>query len=119
MGDVVTDAGERMDHRFHFIEHAVDDDRELRERLVDRSMRKPLAQISGDDALDPLVDLLDPFLRAHAQPCAGQQAEQNAGSRPSASACPTTREISLASSTLRPITSTSPFGIRRAIARTV
>ncbi len=26
MGDVVADAGERMDHRLHLIEHAVDDD---------------------------------------------------------------------------------------------
>ena len=29
VGDVVANAGERVDHRFHFIEHAVDDDGEL------------------------------------------------------------------------------------------
>jgi hypothetical protein len=28
MGDVVANAGERVNHGFHFIEHAVDDDRE-------------------------------------------------------------------------------------------
>ena len=86
VGDVVADAGERVDHRLHFIEHAVDDDGELRKRLVDVTMRKPLAQIAGDDALDPLIDLFDPLLGAHAQPRAGQQARQSAGNRPSASA---------------------------------
>ena len=59
VGDVVADAGQRMDHRFHFVEHAVDDAGEPRERLVDIPVRKPLAQVAGDDALDPLVDLLD------------------------------------------------------------
>ena len=78
VGDVVADAGERVDHRFHFIEHAIDDDRELRKRLVDGTVRKPLAQIAGDDALNPLVDLLDPLLGAHAQPRAGQQAQTKA-----------------------------------------
>ena len=76
VGDVVADAGERVDHRFHFIEHAVDDDGELRERLVDITVRKPFAQVAGDDALDPLVDLFDPLLGAHAQPRAGQQAQE-------------------------------------------
>jgi len=28
-GDVIADPGERVDHRFHLIEHAIDDDREL------------------------------------------------------------------------------------------
>jgi hypothetical protein len=41
-------------------------------------VRKPLAQIAGDDALNPLVDLLDPPLGAHAQPGAGQQAKAKA-----------------------------------------
>jgi hypothetical protein len=79
MGDVVADAFERMDHRLHFIEHAVDDDREPGKRLVDVAIRQPLAQIAGDDALDPLVDLLDALLGAHAQPRAGQQAKQKGG----------------------------------------
>ena len=34
MGDVVADAFERMDHRFHFVEHAVDDHGKIRKRLV-------------------------------------------------------------------------------------
>ena len=72
MGDVVTYPGERVDHRFHFIEHAVDDDGELRKRLVDVTVWKPLAQITGDDALDALINLLDLLLGAHAQPRASQ-----------------------------------------------
>ena len=75
MRDIVTDAGQRMDHGFHFIEHAIDDDRELENGSSTVPMRQPLAQISGDDALNPLIDLLDPSLRAHAEPCAGQQTE--------------------------------------------
>ena len=75
MGDVVAHAGERVDHRFHLIEHAVDDDGKLRERLVDIAVRKPFAQVAGDDALDPLVDLFDPLLGAHAEPRARQQAQ--------------------------------------------
>ena len=67
--------GERVDHRFHFIEHAIDDGGELRKRLIDVTVWKPLAQIAGDDALDPLVDLFDALLGAHAQPRAGQQAQ--------------------------------------------
>ena len=74
MGDVVAYSGERVDHRFHFIEQAIDDDREPRKRLVDVAVREPLAQIAGDDALDPLIYLLDPLLGPHAQPRAGQQA---------------------------------------------
>jgi hypothetical protein len=68
-----------MDHRFHFIEHAIDDDREPRERLVDGTVRQSLAEIAGDDALNPLVDVLDPPLGAHAQPGAGQQAKKKGG----------------------------------------
>ena len=37
--DKKPDPGKRVDHRFHFIQHAVDDDRELRERLVDGTVR--------------------------------------------------------------------------------
>src|SRR3984957_15558495 len=39
-------------------------------------MRESLAQISGDDALNPQIDLFDPPLRAHAQPRARQQTEK-------------------------------------------
>ncbi len=38
-------------------------------------MRKPLAEIAGDDALNPLIDFGDPLLRAQAKPCAGQHAQ--------------------------------------------
>ena len=39
------------------------------------AVRKPLPQIAGDDALNPLIDFLDALLGAYAQPCAGQQAK--------------------------------------------
>jgi len=45
MGDVVTYPRERMDHRFHFIEQAIDDDREPRKRIVDVAVWEPLAQM--------------------------------------------------------------------------
>ena len=64
-----------MDHRFHFIKHAVDDAGKLRKRLVDVTVRKPLTQIAGDDALNPLIYLFDPFLSPHAQPRTSQQAQ--------------------------------------------
>src|SRR3954468_3490782 len=38
-------------------------------------MRKALAEVAGDDTLNPLIDLLHPPLRAHAQPGSGQQAK--------------------------------------------
>ena len=79
MGDVVADAGQRMDGGFQFIEHAVDDAGEPRERFIDIPVRQPLAQISGDDTLDPQVDLLDASLRTNAQPRAGQQPEAERG----------------------------------------
>ena len=79
MRDVVADAGKRVDHGFHFVQHAVDDGRKPRERLVDVAMRKTLMQISGDDAPDPLVDLLDAPLRAQTEPGTGQQAEAKGG----------------------------------------
>src|SRR6202023_4147755 len=46
--------------------------------LIHVTVRKPLAQITGDDALNPLVDLFDAFLGAHAQPPAGQQTKTKA-----------------------------------------
>src|ERR1700752_398664 len=58
VGDVVTYTSERVDHRFHFIEHAIDDDREPRKRIVHVAVWESLAQIAGDDALDPLIYLL-------------------------------------------------------------
>src|SRR6202041_1852168 len=75
VSDIVAASGKRMAPRFHLVEHAVDDDRELRKRLVDGAIRKPLAQIAGDDALNPLVDLFDAPLRPPAQPRAGKQAK--------------------------------------------
>jgi hypothetical protein len=64
-----------MDHGFHLIEHAVDDSREPRERIVDISIRQTLAQITRDDALDALIDLVNALLGAQAEPCAGEQAK--------------------------------------------
>jgi hypothetical protein len=45
-----------MDHRFYFIQHAVNDDRKFRKRLVHGTVRQPLAEVGGDDALNPLID---------------------------------------------------------------
>ena len=75
MGDVVADAGERIDHRLHLVEHAVDDPGQPRERIVRPVLREPLAQLAGHDALDPLVHLLHAPLGAKAEPGTGQQAE--------------------------------------------
>ena len=38
-------------------------------------MRKTLAEVTSDDALNPLIDLFDPPLRAYAQPGSSQQAK--------------------------------------------
>ena len=75
VGDIVAYTRQRVDHRLHFIEHAIDDRRKLRERVVEVAVGKPLPEVSGDDALDPLVDLLDSFLCTHAQPRSRQEAE--------------------------------------------
>lgn len=75
MGDVVADAGERVDHRLHLVEHAVDDPGQPREWIVRSALREPLAQLAGHDALDPLVHLLHASLGADAQPGASQQTE--------------------------------------------
>jgi hypothetical protein len=66
----------------HLIEHAVDDDDELRERLVDIMVRKPFAQVAGDDALNPFIDLFDPLLGAHTQPSPSQQAQAKPATDP-------------------------------------
>ena len=88
VGDVVADAGERVDHRFHLVEHAVDDDRELGERLVQplrygsRSCRSP--------ATMRWTRWLTSSTRCWARTLSHAPASrhrQNAGSRPSASAC--------------------------------
>src|SRR6187399_1561289 len=68
-----------MDGGFQFIEHAVDDGGESRERFIDVPVRQPLAQISGDDTLDPQIDFLDASLRANAQPRASQQPKAERG----------------------------------------
>ena len=51
VGDVVAHSGERVDHRFHFIEHAIDDDREPRKRVVDVAVWEPLAQWPAPPAI--------------------------------------------------------------------
>src|SRR6516225_4264797 len=72
---VVADAGQRVDHGFHLIEHAVDNSCKPGKRLVDIPMWKTFAEIAGDNALNALIDLLDTPLRAQAEPRAGQQAK--------------------------------------------
>nr|WP_245285269.1 hypothetical protein [Bradyrhizobium sp. WSM3983] len=82
MRDVVTDAGERVDHRLHLIEHAIHDRSESGERIVYFSIGETLTKVAGDDALNPLIDLLDAPLRAHAQPDARQQAKAERRQQP-------------------------------------
>ena len=45
-------------------------------------MWKTLAEITSDDALNPLIDLLHPPLRARAQPGSGQQAKTERRQQP-------------------------------------
>jgi hypothetical protein len=61
-----------VDHRFHFIKHAIDNGSKLGKRLVDVAVWKPLTQIAGYDTLDSLIYFLHLFLGAQAQPCASQ-----------------------------------------------
>src|SRR6266481_4662954 len=75
MGDVVAYPCERVDHRFHFIKHAIDDGRQPRKRIVDVTVRKPLAQIAGNDTLNMLIYIFDALLSPHAQPRTSQQAQ--------------------------------------------
>ena len=42
VGDVITHPGQRVDHRFHLVQHTVHDSRKLRKRLVEVSVWKPL-----------------------------------------------------------------------------
>jgi hypothetical protein len=92
-----------------------DNRRQSGQGLVDVPTGQAFARITRNDAMNPLVDLLHAFLGADTQPGSGQKQRLNARTRPSA--CPTTCEISLVSSTLRPIASRSPFCRRRPTAR--
>src|SRR5437588_1737259 len=51
----------------------------MRKRIIAVMVWKPLSQISGDNALNPLIYLFDTLLSTHAQPRAGQQAQAKRG----------------------------------------
>src|ERR1700712_3865774 len=82
VSDVIADAGERVDHRFHFIKHAIDDSGKIRKRIGDVAVRKPLTQIAGDDTLNSLIYLFDALLRPPAHPRPGQQAQAKCRQQP-------------------------------------
>src|SRR6202795_87595 len=115
---VIADACQRVDERFHLVEHAVDYHRKFGEGIVGLPMRESFPRLPATmrctRSLTPTIRLRVRALSA--TPTARQRS--TAGTRPSATAEPTTLAISSISSTLRPIISTSPFGKLRAIKRT-
>ena len=67
MRDVVANPGNLVNESFDLLQHAVHYDGELVKRVIDPTGREPLSQITGDDALDSLVDLFDPLLCTNAK----------------------------------------------------
>src|SRR5580704_8871972 len=67
VGNIIADPGNFLDQAFNIRQHPTDDGRKLIEGVIASAGRQPLPKIAGYDALDPLVDLLDPALRANAQ----------------------------------------------------
>ena len=67
MRDVVPNPGNFMNEGLDPLEHAVHDRGEFVERVVHFARRQPLPQITGDDALGPLIDFLDPILGPNAK----------------------------------------------------
>lgn len=75
VGDIIADPRQGADQILHLVEHAVDDAGELGKLVAVLVLRQPFAEIAGDNALNPHVDLLDPPLRSHADQSPGDQAE--------------------------------------------
>ena len=66
MRDIVTHPGQAPYESLDLVQHAIDEDRELVERILRAMRRQPLAQLAGNDALDLRVDLFYPPLCAKA-----------------------------------------------------
>ena len=67
VGNIIADPANFLDQAFNIRQHPIDDGRKLIEGVIASAGRQSLPKIAGYDALDPLVDLLDPALRANAQ----------------------------------------------------
>src|SRR6266446_6488830 len=76
---VIADACKGVDESFHLVEHAVDAHGEFGEGIVAVPMREPFAQIAGDDALHPRVDLDDAVTGSSAQGYTDRKAKQHGG----------------------------------------
>src|SRR6266436_292145 len=78
---VIADACEGVDESFHLVEHDVDDHCKFGEGIVGVPMREPFAQIAGDDALHPRVDLDDAITGSGAQGYTDRKAKQHGGNQ--------------------------------------
>src|ERR1700675_576171 len=78
---VVAHACKRVDESFHLVEHAVDYHRKCGEGIVGLPMRESFAQVSGDDALYPLIDLNDTLTGTSAQSDTDRKAEKHSGNQ--------------------------------------
>ena len=78
----MADAREGVDKSFHLVEHAIDDHRKFGEGIVRVVMREPFAQVAGDDALHPFVDLHDALSGTSAQHHADRNAKKHRGNEP-------------------------------------
>ena len=79
MRDIVADPCQRFDEALHLVEHAVDDDGELAEGIITVSVRQSFTQVTGDDALDALVNLHDTPAGSGIQRHADHKAKQHGG----------------------------------------
>jgi hypothetical protein len=82
MRDVMTDARKRLDESFHLVEHAVDDHRKFGEGIIRAPKREPLAQVTGDNALHPFVDLHDPLSGTRVQRHTHSNTKEKRGNQP-------------------------------------
>ena len=79
VGNVVADSGDLVDESLDLVEHAVDDDGELVEWIVETLRRQALPQIAADDTFDLLVDRLDALLGTQAQERPGRDGKAQGG----------------------------------------
>jgi hypothetical protein len=90
MGDITADAGKGLEESFHLVEHAIDDHRKFGEGIICVPMLESFAQVAGDEALNALIDLDDTSAARALSTTPTAMQRSIAGTRPSASARPTT-----------------------------
>src|ERR1700675_2055573 len=81
IGFVGAHACKRVDESFHLVEHAVDYHRKCGEGIVGLPMRESFTQVSGDDALYPLLDLNDTLTGTSAQRDTDRKAKKHSGNQ--------------------------------------